>query len=259
MNRQLQEKDDEFEIAQAKHAEIRRAEDKARIKLGEARSRYEREKSMLARAQKKEAEVQGSEREARRRKKEAERRGDEARRKGLAQHRYIAESRQWNSEANRLAENLLRWQEDVRRKDREVRTKHTDVKDELAEVADLVKGAHVLELRMKFLLQNPGRRLPVAPSSDGIVRPLAVPGRATSVLRDMLDGMEHGPDQALRLAAGPDGSIALSLDTQRAGDNVVSHEGNVVLLIGSPVPGTLQGGMLDISETPGGPTIVLSR
>ena len=191
MDRQLKEWDDEFETAQAKLVGIRRAEDKSRINLGEARSRYERAKSMWARAQKKETEVRSSEREARRRSEEAQRRGDEARRKGLAQHRWIAESRQWTREAQRQAEDLLRWQEDVRRKDREMRTSNEDVKGEIAEVAALVKGGHAWELKMKFLVQNRGIRPPsVGPRPEVIAKPLAVTG---GILKKCVNGQAVYP------------------------------------------------------------------
>ena len=135
-----------------------------------------------------------------------------------------------------------------------------EVKSWIAEVAGLTKTALAWEQKLRFLSQHRGRRATAPrPESDGGPRPLSVTGRATSALKDMLDGMAHEPGQALRLALGSGGGMTLVLDTERAGDNVVSHEGEPVLLIDSPVPEDLQGSTLDISEKPEGSTIVLSH
>ena len=88
----MEEWDEELEMTQAKLAQTLRAQDKAKIKLGEARSRYERAKAMLSLAGKKEAEIRRQELSTGSKSDEARRRGEEARRRGLSEQRWVAES-----------------------------------------------------------------------------------------------------------------------------------------------------------------------
>ena len=259
MEKQLEQHFQELETIQAKLLEVQRAEKNERIKLGEARSRYNRASSMLARTRKKEADAQSKEQGARRRREETGRRAEDARQRGSARYpQLMAESQRWDREARRQADELLRWQEESRRKEHEVGSTHREVKSCIAEVAAILKGAIALEQRLKFLTQHRGGLPSQQPTLDTSHAPLSITGRANAALRQMLDGMEHRPDQALRLVAGADGNIALSLDTQRQSDNVVSDEGTAVLFIDSPVAGALQGRTLDVGEGPGGSTLVLS-
>ncbi len=259
MERQLEQQDQEIEAIQAKLLEVQRAEKGARLKLGEARSRYNRVTGMLTRSRKKEAEAHSKEQAAKRKSEDTGRRVEDAHQRESARYaRLMAESQRWDRDARRHADEQLRWQDESRRKEREVAASDREVRGVMAEVADIAKGAIPWEQRLKFLSQHRGRSSARPPTSDSDSRPLSITGRAIAALKQMLDSMEHRPDQALRLRADADGKIALSLDAQRQGDSVVRHEDTSVLFIDPPVARTLQGRTLDVGETPGGSPLMLS-
>ena len=87
---------------------------------------------------------------------------------------------------------------------------------------------------------------------------LKVTHRATGALKGILDGMGPEPNQALRLVEGPDGGFSLALDMRRAGDQVLSHQGTAVLLVGAQSAGSFAGKTLDVSETDQGTQITLA-
>jgi hypothetical protein len=60
------------------------------------------------------------------------------------------------------------------------------------------------------------------------------------------------------LALVPDGELALTLDTVREDDTMISQDGLVFLVIENPLPDGFQGSTLDVSETPDGISIVFS-
>ena len=65
---------------------------------------------------------------------------------------------------------------------------------------------------------------------------------------------EHAA-QLLRLGANARGIVGLTLDVPRPGDEVVECEGVPVLLIGPELQRELEGGTIDLRETPAGPRL----
>jgi Fe-S cluster assembly iron-binding protein IscA len=83
--------------------------------------------------------------------------------------------------------------------------------------------------------------------------------RAKVALRSALS---HSVDEAgvgLRLDVSDEGGFALYPDTPKMGDEVVEHEGNVLLLIGDDVSQPLAGATIDLAETPEGRRLVVTK
>jgi Fe-S cluster assembly iron-binding protein IscA len=76
-----------------------------------------------------------------------------------------------------------------------------------------------------------------------------------SALSDSIDEAGIG----LRLDVADEGGFALYPDTPRMGDEVVEHEGNVLLLIGDDVSQPLAGATIDLAETPEGERLVVTK
>ena len=69
---------------------------------------------------------------------------------------------------------------------------------------------------------------------------------------------EHAA-QVMRLGANARGVVGLTLDVPRAGDEIVEWEGVPVLLIGPELQGALDGGTIDVKDTPAGPSLNIRR
>ena len=83
--------------------------------------------------------------------------------------------------------------------------------------------------------------------------------RAKIALRTALS---HTVDEAgvgLRLDVSEEGGFALYPDTPKVGDEVVEHEGNVLLLIGDDVAQPLAGATIDLAKTPEGERLVVTK
>ena len=124
----------------------------------------------------------------------------------------------------------------------------------------MIKEAYNWQQRLIYLSQYGGGGGPEDQSkSPSDFRPLAVTERASAALKDILDNMQHESDQALRLILDTGGNLTLNLDMARQDDGVVTHQGAAVLFVEAPLPEGLEGATLDVSETPQGPSLVLSR
>jgi len=88
--------------------------------------------------------------------------------------------------------------------------------------------------------------------------PLEVSERACAVLKEILDGAEHAPDEILRLAPAPQGEFGLVLDTQRDDDQIVTHDDVPVLVIDASLSDKLSGIRLQINDSDSGPTLKLT-
>ena len=82
--------------------------------------------------------------------------------------------------------------------------------------------------------------------------------RACQELKLTLKTYATEPEQVLRLSPGPQGFF-LTLDIEREGDEVITWEGEKVLLIGSDIMPFVEGATLDCIDTPEGPRLTISR
>lgn len=85
---------------------------------------------------------------------------------------------------------------------------------------------------------------------------LSVTDKAAAALHESLEASTTEESQALRLTRTAEG-LALSLDEQREGDQVVQHDDRTVLVIEEEISSALAGATLDATETPEGPRLVL--
>lgn len=60
-------------------------------------------------------------------------------------------------------------------------------------------------------------------------------------------------------AYGGETRLGLVLDHTRAGDQIVEHEGKIVLMIDPDIAAQLDGSTLDVVDTPEGRTLALTR
>jgi Fe-S cluster assembly iron-binding protein IscA len=63
----------------------------------------------------------------------------------------------------------------------------------------------------------------------------------------------------LRLDVSEEGGLALYPDQAKAGDQVIEHEGNVLLLIGDDLSQPLTGATIDLAETSEGTGLVIMK
>ena len=81
---------------------------------------------------------------------------------------------------------------------------------------------------------------------------VTVTERAADELRNVITETAPGPDQMLRLIATPEGGLALGVDTQREGDEVVEAQGEDILVIASNLLESLGDITIDCREAPDG-------
>jgi len=85
-----------------------------------------------------------------------------------------------------------------------------------------------------------------------------VTDRAKVTLKSALSRSIDEPGIGFRLDISQQGGFALYPDRERAGDEVVEHEGTVLLLIGEEVSQPLEGAIIDCTETPEGVRLVVT-
>jgi hypothetical protein len=231
--------------AKARHRDARQLEEGTRTRLGKARRRHQLAQSVYDRAR-------GDEARARERQGDARSRAEQARKSGQ-------DADQWDSEALRADRDLRRWADETWRKERGLSTLDVEVKSLAAEFENRVIETQVMEEILDALERDPGG----FGSSDQETiqvkfKPLTVTERAAAALEDLLKKLNSGPDRLLRLETGADDQMALVLDEKRAGDRVIKHRDNPVLLVPAKVPKALFGKTLDISNSTKGPQITLS-
>ena len=84
-----------------------------------------------------------------------------------------------------------------------------------------------------------------------------VTDRAAEALKHVLDGLPHGPGDALRLSLGPDGAVVVAVDAKYPDDAVVEHARAEVLYIGPDIVEAFAGKTLDTSASSAGTQIVI--
>jgi len=82
--------------------------------------------------------------------------------------------------------------------------------------------------------------------------------RAKQELKRILNANTDEAEACLRLTANNQGQLALAIDVERQGDQVVEHEDSKVLLVEKELADTLQGITIDVEDTPEGTRLVIS-
>jgi len=85
---------------------------------------------------------------------------------------------------------------------------------------------------------------------------LTVTEKAAVTLRDTLDAESDEEAHVLRLAASAQG-FGLTMDEERDGDQVVTHDERKVLVIAHDVVQALDGATVDAVDTPEGQRLVI--
>ena len=89
---------------------------------------------------------------------------------------------------------------------------------------------------------------------------IGVTKRAKEVLKGILSDKADNPQAGLRLMTGGQRDrFALSIDIEMPGDHVVEHKGFKVLLVEEGLTTRFEGTILDVEDTPEGPTLVLFK
>ena len=81
---------------------------------------------------------------------------------------------------------------------------------------------------------------------------LSVTESAREQLRDIVQANIDDPDFTLRLVANLSGEFTFTVDRAREDDQMVEHEGDRVLLVGSELGDAVEGLTIDWQETAGG-------
>jgi hypothetical protein len=86
-----------------------------------------------------------------------------------------------------------------------------------------------------------------------------VTDRARMALKGALSRSFDQPGIGLRLDLSDEGGLALYPDKAKAGDEVVEHEGNVLLVMSNDISRPLAGATIDVAETPEGDRLVVTK
>jgi hypothetical protein len=196
---------------------------------------------------------------------EAQLGAEDSRRKGLPRHRWEADKRKWQARADLGESDLRRWGDEARSHEKNVKALELEIRDTQADLETRTREVLDLGRRLQRLARL-GRGIRVLGRSrsareramSAADSSLSITSRATSALQEVLEGLEHQPDQMLRLAMDPSDAIILVVDDARPGDNLVCHDGVPVLLVDGVLPRGLRGKTLDVSESYEGTQIVLT-
>ena len=92
--------------------------------------------------------------------------------------------------------------------------------------------------------------------------PMIFTHRAAEALRRLLNETEHGPGEITRMVTDIEGHHHLTLDSRKDTDQVVEHDGEVVLIIDRRVSDHMvehhPGKVMDVVETPDGPQLTIA-
>jgi len=86
-----------------------------------------------------------------------------------------------------------------------------------------------------------------------------VTDRAKNVLKSALSRSGEERGTGLRVEISEEGTCSLFPDREKAGDQVVEHQGEVLLLIGEEASQPLDGATIDLAETPEGDRLIVSK
>ena len=250
--------DEEYEDAKAAVSRAKRDEEKVRQEYTEAKLLMDRSERLGQQASKRAQQAATQETNAKRSAETARRKVREAGLKGQSKIRWEQQARQSEAEATRAANDARRFTEEARRKEREGKEVGKALAAKNEAVNDIVKTAHAAEQRMKFLAIRPRDTRPSEPVAvepdveeeppeedqdetaveqmpSAIDTPLVITSQAMTTLKSTLDTMEHSPDQLLRLVVDDEGVLSIYLDTASQTDEVVAHDGSLVMVIDRPI------------------------
>lgn len=88
---------------------------------------------------------------------------------------------------------------------------------------------------------------------------LTVTNEAAAALKQFLETQEREAEQVLRLVSDGEGNHGFSLDTPNSDDQVVEHQGEVVMVIEPAISNDLDDNTLDLKETPSGVSLTLYK
>ena len=82
---------------------------------------------------------------------------------------------------------------------------------------------------------------------------------ATAEVHKLLESGRTGPGQLIRLEMDAEGAVALQLDRQRDGDEVIEYEGAAVMVVEPRVAEALTALSIIAKDTPDGAAIVVRK
>jgi Fe-S cluster assembly iron-binding protein IscA len=84
---------------------------------------------------------------------------------------------------------------------------------------------------------------------------IQVTEKASGVLLQALEAKADDETQGIRLTQVAGQGFGLGLDAEQEGDQVVEHQGRKVLLVDEALANQLEGAILDVVDSPRGPTL----
>jgi Fe-S cluster assembly iron-binding protein IscA len=95
------------------------------------------------------------------------------------------------------------------------------------------------------------------PEKEDLTTMVNVTERAKAKLKEILETEDEDRVLGLRLQTTPSGQFGVILDRERADDQIVEHQGAVVLLVGQEVAPKVEDTTIDYDES--GPGLVIKR
>jgi len=88
---------------------------------------------------------------------------------------------------------------------------------------------------------------------------LTVTDSAKQELKKKLQDSTNDPEVSLRLELKPPNQFGLALGKEEEGDQVIESEETKVLLVASELAPVVDGSILDVQDTAGGPQLVVTK
>jgi Fe-S cluster assembly iron-binding protein IscA len=88
---------------------------------------------------------------------------------------------------------------------------------------------------------------------------LNVTERAKQELRGLLMANAYSPETGLRLTFGTEGQFGVTLDKERADDQMIEYEGAKVLLVTKELANILEKTTIDVEDTPEGARLAMFK
>ena len=240
--------------ANRREAEARSHTQRAQVDAHKVTHEHARMQRMAGQAQRMADDARSRQSDAERRAREARRKGQDAQDEARSLTTREADVQHWDAETRRFGWQVGIYKDERRRYEREVRSVAAKVQELEEDVEQHVQRTQCYKQRIDSLEQcGRGKDSPLECGSP----PLTVTNDATAYLKTVLDGLEHEPEQMLRLTAGPEGEIIVELDLKNESDRVISWEKTEVLLVSFPLPEGLLGRTLATKESSEGTNLTV--